>query len=313
MMLFGSHSKSRFTDRFGCSGLRAFAIGVAVIQMISTAAQAQIFTDPSTTETFPEAIQKMTVVKNYQFGTATGRTIGNLSQLATAFSAYGISGQTVINQEWERYQTFNSTNFVFTGTSLDLTATIASHGGLFAGGINSGQIWSNQTFQPEVTGYTVYAFEVRMRVPSGAGMWPAAWLFTQQPGEADGSEIDNPEFFVMEWQNEFDWTGDQHGPGQGPQIYSIKTNPWVWHPGLNFSADYHDYQTLWTPDAVYKYVDGTLVYAESFRWTAKGAAQLGVNLAVGTNASVSMPGLKPTSLTEFPAVLSVDHITVWAK
>ncbi len=285
----------------------------ALISLLGPAVNAQTYSDPSTSETFLQAVGTMPVLASYAFGTGPGRTVGNIQQLSAIFNPYGIAGQTVINEEWERYQPFNTTNFVFTSTDLNLTATIPSGGGLFPGGINSGQIWTNQTFQPGVTGYTVYAFEVRMEVPSGAGMWPAAWFYTKQPGEADTSEIDNPEFFDMEWQNQFDWTGNQHGPGQGAQIYSIKTNPWVWQPGLNFAADYHDYQTFWTPDAVYKYVDGTLVYAQSFVWTAKGAAQLGINLAVGSSETAALPGLEPTALSEFPVALSVDHITIWAR
>jgi len=274
---------------------------------------AQNFIDPSTTATFGQAIQGMSVINDYEFGTGLGKNVTTLQHLSANFNPYGIAGTTVINQEWERYQPFNTKNFVFTENSLNLTATIPNGGGLFSGGIHSGQIWTKQTYTPGRTGYTVYATEVRMQIPAGQGMWPAAWFYTQspEPGQNDGSEIDNPEFFNMEWQDQFDWTGFQHGPGVGSQIYSIKTNQWVWHPGLNFSADYHDYQTLWTPDAVYKYVDGTLVYAAFFKWTAAGSAQLGVNLAVGS--SEGLPGLQPTSLAEFPAALSIDHIAIWAK
>ncbi len=277
---------------------------------VSTPAYSQASYDPTTSATFLQATKGMSAIHNYTFGTAYGRTVPNLSQLAASFSPYGIAGHTVIQNEWERYQEFNSSNFVFTDTALNLTATIPSGGGLFSGGIHSGQICTKQTYQPDVTGYSIYAFEVRMKIPDGVGTWPAAWFYTQQPGHNDSSEIDNPEFWVMQNQNQFDWTGFQHGPGQGNQIYSIKNNQWVWHPGINFSADYHDYQTVWTPDAVYKYFDGTLVYAQQFKWTSPGTAQLIVNLAVGSG---NLPGLQPNSLSEFPAMLSVEHISVWAK
>jgi beta-glucanase (GH16 family) len=268
--------------------------------------------DPPTTHTFAQTIQGMKRIQNYTFGTAYGRSVGNLSTLAESFNPFGIAGHTVVNGEWDIYQSFNSLNFTFTDTTLNLTATLPLSGGLFPGGINSAQICTKQTFKPGYTGYAVYAFEVGMKIPSGQGMWPAAWFYTQQPGQTDGSEIDNPEFYVMLRQNHFDWTGFQHGPGQGRDLYSIKTNRYVWHPGFNFADDYHDYQTLWTPDAVYKYVDGTLVYAQSYRWTSPGPAQLLVTLAVGGDA-VKLPGLQPTSVNEFPSVLSIDHITIWAR
>ena len=275
--------------------------------------QAQYFSNPSTSETFSQAIKDMPVLENYAFGTGPGRNVTDLSALKATFSPYGIAGTIVINKEWERYQPINPSNFALTPNSLNLTATIPQGGGLFPGGINSGQIWTKQTFQPGKDGRVVYAFEVRMKVPPGAGMWPAAWLFTKIPGICDTSEIDNPEFFNMKWQNEFDWTSTLHGPGVGPLAYSIRTNPWVWHPGLNFSADYHNYQTLWTEDMVYCYLDGTLLSSQAFKWTSKGEAQFGINLAVGSSDTANLPGLQPNSLNEFPAALSVEHFTIWAQ
>jgi len=53
-----------------------------------------------------------------------GSTITNLTQLAALFNPYGVAAQTVIHQEWQRYQPFNAQNFVFTPNSLNLTATI---------------------------------------------------------------------------------------------------------------------------------------------------------------------------------------------
>lgn len=267
--------------------------------------------DPSTKQTFEQVVQGMKALRWYNFGTQSGKTVSNLQQLATIFNPYGIAGTTVIQKEWERYQPFNSTNFVFTGNSLDLTATI-SGGGVYPGGIKSGQIWSKETFQPTVTGYNVYGFMVRMKFPPGKGMWPAIWLYAQQPGKDNGSEIDNPEFLMMQNQNQYDWTGFDHGPNAGADIYSIKSNPWTWRPGMDFSADYHDYELIWTPDATYKYVDGRLVYAQYFKYTSPGAAQLGINLAVGSSAD-GLPGLQPNSASEFPAVMSIQYMCIWGK
>ena len=258
----------------------------------------------------------MTIIDDYSFGTGPTKNVTNLQQLGATFNPYGIAGTTVINQNWGRYQTFNSQNFVFTQDSLDLTATIPKGGGLYAGGINTGQICSKNTYVPNRTGHTVYATEVRMKVPSAQGMWAASWFYTQSPvpGQNDGSEIDNPEIFNMKWQNQFDWTGYQHGPGVGSTVYTIITNKYgVWIPGLNFAADYHNYQTVWTPDMVYKYVDGTLIFAQHFKWTAAGEAQLLVSLAVGSGDTTDLPGLQPTSTSAFPSKLKIDHVRVWAK
>lgn len=268
---------------------------------------AQSSYDPSTSATFSQATAGMSVVNSFTFGTNAGSNITNLSQLATNFNPYGIAKQTVIHTEWERYQPFNSTNFVFTPSSLNLTATIASGGGLYPGGISSGQIWSKLTFQPGKTGSNVYALSARIKIPSGTGMWPSFWLFS--PSAGDASEIDAAEFQMMTYQNQFDWTGNNHGGG-GQTIYSILSNPWTWHPGTDFSAAYHDYQVVWTPDATYKYVDGVLILAQTFQWTSNQPAQVGINLAVGSNDSGNT-GLIPNSLSEFPAALQLASLTLW--
>ena len=99
-------------------------------------------------------------------------------------------------------------------------------------------------------------------------MWSAVWFYTlvagldNPPNPLGGSEID-VEFFNMLYQNAFNYTAFQHGPGVGGDIYSLKGKWGVWTPGLNFSADYFNFQTIWTKDAVYKYVNGTLVMPQT--------------------------------------------------
>lgn len=292
--------------------LPGIVTGLGLFLLAFSPLKGQSYYDPSTSQTFEQFVQGMQCIGWYSFGTGTGSTITNLQQLATVFNPYGIAGTSVVHQEWERYQPFNSTNFVFTSNSLNLTATIPSGGGLWPGGINSGQIWSQRTFAAGVTGYTVYAFLIRMKIPNGPGMWPGSFLMTKQWGQTDGSEIDNPEFFVMQYQNQYDWTGNNHGPGVGANIYSILSNPWTWRPGIDFPADYHDYELVWTPDATYKYVDGQLIYANYFRWTAPGPAQLGIVMGVGSNEA-DLAGLTPNSLSEFPMSLAIQYITIFAK
>lgn len=284
------------------------ALTLLFLAALSATAQS----DPPVTSTFSQALGTLQIVQEWTFGTSSGKNIKSISDLSQSFGPYGVFGSRTINDEWERYQPFNTQNFVFTPQSLNLVATIPSGGGLYPGGINSGQIWTDATFQPGTGGKSAYAFEVRMQVPSARGAWPASWLFTKLPGEADGSEIDNPEFFINGPDGVNHWNGFSHGPGLGAIIYALSPQQLYWAPGLNWSADFHDYQMIWTKDAVYKYIDGTLILAQHMIWTAKGAPQLGVNLAVG-GTSRTNPGLQPTSTAEFPFYLAIDHITVWAK
>jgi beta-glucanase (GH16 family) len=266
--------------------------------------------DPPLTQTFSQAVSGWKTLNYHSFGTNAGKTIQNVQQLGQLFNPYGIAGTTVIDQEWQRYQPFNNTNFVFTPNTLNLTATIPSGGGLFPAGINSGQIWSKQTYQPGKNGVNAIGVCILMQFPSGAGMFPALWMFS--PVSGDSSEIDIVEFMMMEWQNQYDWVGVNHGPGAGSDIYSLNTNPWVWQPGIDFSAAPHWYSVIWTPDATYKYFDDKLIRASYYTWTSNQQAQLGVNLAVGSNNS-GAPGLMPNSLSEFPSALQLQSIWIVAR
>jgi hypothetical protein len=281
-----------------------FVTALALLTVTGTPLFAQ---DPQANQTFDEVVSGMPVIRWYDF--RPGGNSSNLSAVAANFDPYGIAGLSVTHGEWERYQPFNTDNFRFTPNGLDLTATIPYWGGLWPGGINSGQIWSKETFKPGVTGYNTYALLVRMKISHAQGEWSQAWLYTKQPDQADGSEIDNPEFMNSQWQSQYDWTGYDHGPGAGGSIYDNRGNPWVWHPNIDFSADYHDYELVWTPDATYKYVDGQLIYAQKFTWTASGPAQFGVAMAMGAD---EIPGLVPTNYGDFPASLSVQYIQVSA-
>ena len=82
----------------------------------------------------------------------------------------------------------------------------------------------------------------RVKIPNGVGMWPAFWL--TPPYGGDASEIDIMEFNVMSYQNQYDWTGNNHGPGTGSTFYSNLSNPYTWHPGTDFSAVFHNYQVI---------------------------------------------------------------------
>ena len=89
--------------------------------------------DPPTTATFEQAIAGSSKIDNFYFGAAPNSvsTITSLADLSRGFNPYGIAGTSEINQEWARYQPFNSKNFVFTNFSLNIEATLPATGGVF--------------------------------------------------------------------------------------------------------------------------------------------------------------------------------------
>ncbi|QHW33853.1 glycoside hydrolase family 16 protein [Paenibacillus rhizovicinus] len=239
--------------------------------------------------------------KDYSFGTK--RKVNSLDALSKDFNPYGIAGTIVINNEWQIYQPINATNHVLTANSLDLTA-LANLGGVKQGGISSGQIATKETFSPS-KGKT-YIFQLRAKIPNGAGTWPAFWMYSPGGEGSTDSEIDIFEFFNSEKQNVYDWTGYDHGAGASVDTFKVTDTKGIWHPGTDFSADYHTYTLIWKEGLIEKWVDDTKVKSTKFKWFGP-PPQVIINLAIGGG-----PNAEPTSAT-FPAKLSLDYFRVYVS
>lgn len=152
-------------------------------------------------------------------------------------------------------------------------------------------------------------FEARMRLATGAGMWPAFWIMgddIDQAGWPGAGEID-----IME-QKGFElrqvW-GSVHGPsGDGMDVP-------VSHPGAvpdDVSANFHVYALEWDPANIVFLIDDH-PYAQvtparlpaSSRWVWDHPFFLIVNLAVG-----GLFGGAPTSTTPMPQSIAIDYVRV---
>lgn len=248
-------------------------------------------------------LSNFTLLRDYTFGSDASRAVNDISDLSVNFEPYGIAGTNVINNEWQRYQPFNTTNHHFTSTRLELTA-VPDLGGIYNGGISSGQITSKETFYP--SGDKVYVFQLRAKIPHGEGTWPAFWMYSPGGSGSTSSEIDIVEFFNSDTQDTYDWTGFDHGAGVGGKYYSIMTNKWVWHPGFDFADDYHVYTLVWKEGSIQKWVDDTVVKGSLFGWFGP-APQVLVNLALGGN-----PNNPPNAAeTPFPSKFILDYFRVY--
>jgi beta-glucanase (GH16 family) len=146
--------------------------------------------------------------------------------------------------------------------------------------------------------FTYGYVEVRAKVPSGTGLWPAVWLLAadhESRPEIDIIEVlgDTPEVarFHIHYN---DRTGDRQSPGQD----------WI---GPDLSEDWHLYAVEWTEDRVVWYLDGVA------RWEVtdpeaipREDLYLILNLAVGGE----WPGA-PDDDTEFPARFLIDYVRIW--
>lgn len=158
--------------------------------------------------------------------------------------------------------------------------------------------------------------EARLKVPEGAGLWPAFWMLGS--GFEEGSESQDKnwpfvgEIDVMEYLGrEPDLImGTIHGPG-----YSGALGLTTWHrQEYDIADEFHTYAVEWDEAGIRWLYDGE-EYAEmtpdsvgNRDWVFDNEFFMIVNLAVGGQ----FPGPVDLDL-EFPVRLQVDHVRVYQR
>jgi beta-glucanase (GH16 family) len=167
-------------------------------------------------------------------------------------------------------------------------------------GYTSGMISSGGRDGGTEPGFTfTYGYmEARVKVPAGAGLWPAFWALPADhgwPPELDVMEIvgNRPDAVRMTYHF-LDAGGSHQGPGR------------TWE-GPDFSAGWHTFGLDWGPDTLVWYVDDI----ERWRFTDASAitaspSYVVLNLAVGGTLAGA-----PDPSTPFPGDYLVDYVRVW--
>jgi hypothetical protein len=149
----------------------------------------------------------------------------------------------------------------------------------------SGMISSQPSFA-QAYGY----FEMRAKIPSGAGMWPAFWLLRKD----------------LKWPPEIDV---MESVGDASKVYSTvhsKLMPSAEIEGRVAPDAFHTYAVAWDPKRVEFYVDGHDIGGQATPADLDQPMYMIANLAVGG----TWPG-PPDSMSEFPAVMSIDYIRAY--
>ncbi len=149
--------------------------------------------------------------------------------------------------------------------------------------------------------FTFGYIEVRAKVPSGQGFWPAIWLLpsdhTSIP-EIDIMEVlgHAPDTLEMHYHSRVD--GDEESVGTDAVVDDL-------------SQGWHDYAVQWGPEAIIWLLDGREMWRYEDQERVADAHEplyLLINLAVGGD----WPG-SPDETTDFPARMLVDHVRIWQR
>jgi len=207
-------------------------------------------------------------------------------------------------------QYYRSENVAVSGGNLVITSLAQSFGGA---SFTSGKIHTRDNH------YFLYGrMEMRARIPTGGGMWPAFWMMPQYDvygGWAASGEID-----IMESANSTTSVGGTiHYGGSWPN--NVSSGGSYSLGGTNFADDFHVYAIEWEPDVMRWYVDGVLYSTKtSALWYSDAAPgntrapfdeefYIILNSAVGGNyTGCTSPGCITAS---FPQQFLIDYVRVY--
>jgi beta-glucanase (GH16 family) len=163
-----------------------------------------------------------------------------------------------------------------------------------SGMLSTGKLSTNGT--PKWTGSYGY-YEMRAKLPSGTGLWPAFWLLPvndKWPPEIDIMEMlgNDPNNILLTYF----WNNGVYPPPKDTSTYT----------GTNFSEGWHTFAINWEPNSITWYIDGVERKQVNSIHVPNTPMQIIANLAVGG----TLPG-NPTSQTVFPASMKIDYIRVY--
>ena len=214
-------------------------------------------------------------------------------------------GQNLCGWGNNELQYYRAGNTVVANGELTITAKQENYGGA--------NYTSSKLRTKGLAEWTYGRFEMRAKLPTGQGIWPAFWMLpTNSPygswarsGEIDIMEItgDQPDKIV----------GTIHYHDNWPDNWSNGHNRTLTPPGTAHN-DFHVYAVEWEADEIRWYVDGNLYHTVTW-WDSVGNPfpapfdvdfHLILNLAVGGN----WPG-DPDGSTVFPQEYVIDYVRVY--
>ena len=166
-------------------------------------------------------------------------------------------------------------------------------------------------------------FEIRAKLPSGKGLWPAHWLYPQKrdwamerlmaEAVAAGNEKLIPE--ERPWYSEIDimeFLGHETSVVYGTLHYHSfdgqkKSSSGKTKGNVDYSRDFHLYVLEWDPDEIRWFVDGERIHS-----TREGIPHTPHYLILNTAVGGGWPG-NPDATTRFPQFHDIDYVRVYQR
>jgi beta-glucanase (GH16 family) len=154
-------------------------------------------------------------------------------------------------------------------------------------------------------------FEMRARIDTRAGLWPAFWSLGIEGRWPNNGEVDIMEYYKNTLLANLIWAGQT--PGRTASF--TKRKPITSFADPDWSSKFHLWRMDWDENRIVITVDGEVVNDSDLNQAAnpdgsngyRQAQYILLNLAIGGNA-----GGDP-SATKFPARFEVDYVRIYQK
>jgi len=156
-------------------------------------------------------------------------------------------------------------------------------------------------------------FEMRGRIDTRGGLWPAFWMLGVQGRWPKGGEIDIMEYYKGILLANVAWGSKQPGTAK----WDDSKKPITEFGDPDWSKKFHVWRMDWDDQSIKLYVDDTLLNSTDLKDTVNEDAEaknpfhqphyMILNLAIGGTSGGDPSG------TEFPAKFEVDYVRVYQK
>ena len=165
-------------------------------------------------------------------------------------------------------------------------------------------------------------FECRAKMPAGAGVWPAFWLFSTPPEPAAGVDVRKSNSWES-WMKRFDVAklGAMEIDviefyGHDPSVYNATSTVWRPEPHRStmcrvftkpneVSDGFHNYGAMVSPDFITMYFDGVEVWKTRTPPEHQRPLMMLLNLALGSGW--------PIDKVPNPSYMYVEYVRAYAK
>ena len=156
-------------------------------------------------------------------------------------------------------------------------------------------------------------FEMRGRIDTRAGLWPAWWMLGSARGWPGGGEIDIMEYYRGELLANVAWLGRRRGEAR----WDESRRPITEFRDPDWASKFHVWRMDWDAKTIKLFVDDQLLNTTDLATTINGNREAAnpfhepeymlLNLAIG-----GTQGGDPAA-TDFPARFEVDYVRVYQR